>query len=311
MDLFHFFSVSGLAIEKRFAFLRKTALIIFLSPSLLFAASENMFIDLDITSKSDNNINQAKLDTDSVEDTITSGSLLVGFQYPINNMNALALSAGLKAQQFQKVRSQDSKSALFNAAYIWQRSISYRAPLYQLSVSSEIHNNNTRQQDSTIVNAQFTISSRITDVISVTGGAAYKTRDSESTVYDLNDQRLFVSGDYAFTKKITAYSTVSFITGDTFSVIRPDTDEELYIALSAGRDNVQWDDAFNAEFPSQVTRWQAYRIDADTQVFALGLNLGFGHSSSFDLSYTHAKVTGEADADYQRDIISGSLLKRF
>src|SRR5690606_16555390 len=98
---------------------------------------------------------------------------------------------------------------------------------------------------------------------------------------------------------------------DTFSVARPDTDAERLIALAAGKNNIQDDDAFNKTFPSVVTPWQAYRINADSQILTFGFNFGFGHGNSIDLSLTRADVSGDAGADYQRDIVNASLLKRF
>jgi hypothetical protein len=280
-------------------------------PQAVLSKPQNMFFDLDFTLKSDDNVNQAKLDTDSVEELISEGQLMAGYQLPISQMIALTLSSGLKVEQFQEVASQNSQSALLNAALLWQNSIAYRAPVYNFSVNYEIHNNDSKQQDSTIINSQLAISSRLTDIITGTFGLGHKFRDSESTVYDLEDYRAFLSGDYMLNKQLSIYSTLSFIQGETFSVIRPDSYQETVIALTTGIENLQWDEAYNEEFPSQTQDWISYKLDADTMVFSLGLNFGFGHGNAFDLSYTYADVSGDGGADYERNIFSGSLLKRF
>jgi len=269
------------------------------------------FFYLDISTQSDSNVNQAKLDSDSVEDSITTESLNIGFQQEINNMAAITLTAGVAAKQYKEVSTQNSASGLLGVSLIWQNEIGYRAPLYKLSIKNEFQKNESKQQNSTITNYKFIMRSRLTDIITGTMGLGFKNSDSESSVYDLRDSRILVSADYAINKKATLYTTLSFITGDTFSIARPDTDAERYIALSAGKKNIQWDEAYNQAFPSQVTSWQAYRIKADSQIYVLGCNFGFGHGSSIDLSFTRADVTGDAGADYQRDIINASLLKRF
>lgn len=271
----------------------------------------NFFIDLDISTQSDSNINQAKLNSDSVEDSITSENLTVGYQHTIDNLRALTMTVGIAGKQFREVDTQNSQSGILGAAFMWQNRIAYRAPIYQLSVKTEFQNNVSKQQDSTIINAEFFMSSRLTDIITGTLGLGYKYRDSESSVYDLTDARIFANADYALSKRATLYSTISFINGDTFSVVRPDTDAERYIALAAGKKNIQWDEAYNQAFPSKVTPWQAYRINASSQILSLGFNYGFSHGSSIDLSFTRADVSGDADASYERDIINASLLKRF
>jgi len=286
-------------------------IILNLNSPLLLAESGEFFFDMDMGVQSDSNVNQAKLKNDIVDDTVTSGSVTAGYQLSIDNMRAITLSAGLLGKQFKEVSTQNSVSSLIGAAFMWQNNIGYRAPLYQFSIKSEFHNNASKQQDSTIINSQISMSSRLTDVISGTLGFGHKYRDSDSSVYDLTDSRIFASADYVLNKSATLYGTLSLIKGDIFSVSRPDTDAERYIALAAGKNNIQWDEAFNEEFPSEVTRWQAYRINADTQVFVVGFNFGFGHGNSIDLSFTRADVSGEAGADYERNLVNASLLKRF
>ncbi len=274
-------------------------------------AQKNWFFDLDMTLQSDSNINQAKLDSQKVEDTVTSAQLSSGYQMDIDAMSALTLKAGLSAKQFKELRAQNSKSAHLGGSFLWQNSVGYRSPLYQLSFDSEFQNNDSKQQDSTILNAQFIVSMRVTDIVSATFGLGAKDRDSESTVYDLSDQRVFISGDYALNKKASLYATFSYITGDTFSVSIPGNSYDLLlIALDVGADNSQWDEAYNESLGGAGT-WQSYRTEADSLVYILGFNYGVGHSSSLDLSYTYADVSGDAGAEYQRGIISGSLLRRF
>lgn len=302
-------SKAGFCLKKYMV--RGSLLALSLMPVSAFSKPQELFFDLDLTSKWDTNVNQAKLDTDSVADTITEASASMGYKFKITRMLGLNLSGGLKTRQYKEVVSQSSRSLVMNADLLWQHGIGFRAPLYQLSVNYEIENNDTFQQDSTHINTTMLMSARLTDIVSGAMGVGYKYRDSESTVYDLTDARFFISGDYSINDNLSAYSTINLIQGQTFSVVRADTFEEIAIALAVGANNIQWDDAFNEEFPSAVTPWRAYRVDADTRVFTLGLNYGFGHGNALDLSYTRADVSGQAGADYVRDIFSGSLMKRF
>ena len=308
-QLHHFYKQGLIKLASCILFIMTGLLV--LSHQTAHAKPQNLFFDLDITTQADSNINQAKLKTDIVEDSITSSSIKMGYQFPVSYLSAFTASAGLAAKQFKEVTSQNSKSALFDFSYLWQNEIGYRAPLYQLNFNVEFNDNQTRQQESTIFNTQLLMNGRLTDVISGTLGLGYKYRDSESTVYDLSDARIFASADYALSKKATLYSTLSFISGSTFSVIRPDSDEGIYIALTVGPENIESDDSFNQAYPSQVTDWQVYRIDAQTQTLAFGFNYGFSHGLSVDFSALLVDVTGEAGADYQREILSASLLKRF
>ncbi len=302
-------SITAFCLKKYF--LKGSLIALMFFPVSAFSKPHNLFFDLDLTTKWDTNVNQAKLDTDSVTDTVTEASAAMGYQFEINRMLGLNVSTGLKTRQYKEVASQSSRSIVMNADLLWQNSIGFRAPLYQFSVNYEVEDNDTRQQTSTIINTTMLMSARLTDIVSGTVGLGYKYRDSESTVYDLTDYRFFISGDYSINDKLSAYSTINLIQGQTFSVVRADTFEEIAIALAVGANNIQWDDAFNEEFPSAVTPWRAYRVDASTTVFVLGLNYGFGHGNALDLSYTYADVSGQAGADYTRDIFSGSLMKRF
>ena len=98
---------------------------------------------------------------------------------------------------------------------------------------------------------------------------------------------------------------------DIFSVLIPSSYHQNFIALVSGQDNLESDDAFNDHFPSNISTWQTYRLDATTNTFTIGFNQGIAHGLSVDFSALLAQVSADADAEYDRILISASLLKRF
>lgn len=294
-------------------------LISFYSAPLLAESKNSWHVDMDLSTQSDDNIGQAQERIDIIEDSIVKANVSTTYEIPIDDLQAISIGASLSGEAYKEVDTLNNNSLGLQVAFLWQNRLGYTAPLFRLSFDLQELDSDSDDRDSTIMETMLTVSSNFTDTMSGTFGLSHKNQDSESDVFDLKNNRLFISLDHALGRNGTLYLTGSAIRGEVFSISRADAGssgngidiniESYYPALNAGNGNIQWDEAFNTHY-QPVNKWRAYRSDGDTQVAVIGYNHGFGHGFAIDISALAADVDADT-ATYKRQIFSGSLLKRF
>ena len=283
----------------------------------LYAESKNTWhFDIGASSQADSNINQAEHKDDIVEDSVYRLALAAAYEIPIGQLQAFSLNSTLSRETYKEVDTLNNTSLAVQAAFLWQNKLGYTAPLMRLSFNIREMNSDTEQRDSTFMTSMFTVSSQFTDAMSAVLGISHRNRDSKSDVYDLKNNRIFLSLDHVAGKTGTIYSTIGLSRGDIFSLSRPGAgdqdnaiDTESWLAALHNVETWQWDQAFNDHYQAN-TKWRAYRSAANTQTFLLGYNHGLGHNAALDISALYVDTTASA-ASYQRSIFNATMLKRF
>ena len=267
---------------------------------------------VELSAGSDDNVSRAQHEEDIIYDNFArlDSHFIFDYELSFNKSIALELQVAHQAYQHTELLSRNELSG--RLAYRWQNSFHYNSPWYQVFSDVSIWDLGEQQRDSTIYTQQAMVSARLTTIISGSLGAEYKSRDSESRVFDLTQSRVFGHLDYSWSDSLAFYSAYSYIQGDTVSTVQGEYCNGLiatstYSILTVSKE-VEWDQIFNDAYCGQ---WISYRLAAVTQTFVLGGNYGFDHSSSLDLSWFYADVEAEGDNYYQRQIIQLNYLKAF
>lgn len=267
---------------------------------------------VDVTVEADDNQTRAERTRDQVEDVSAMLSASVAADWSPDPRYLLSVALVGEAQRFQDISELDTNSAMLRAAWRWQPTIGFTAPVFEINASTRVDDVKTDQRDSTVNRVQAFVTRKLTDRLTTSLGAEYRTRDSDGSVWDLIDRRWFLNLDLMLSQHDAGYFTFSRISGDTFSSAQRQfcngsvpTD---LLDLINGATEIEPDEAYNEALCGD---WIAYRLDANTNVFTLGYNRGFGHTMSLDMSWTFVDVTGDEGNEYERNVLRATLLKRF
>lgn len=280
--------------------------------SVSWAEAPSFFVDAELTVGYDDNLSQAERERDTIEDHFVEGQLGLLFNQELNFHSALSVKGFLSGQAYETARSMSRGSVGVEASIRYQPTFGFLEPFYRLSVTAQMDEYEFEQRDSDVIKAQLVATKRITDRLTSSLGTEYRYRDSDGSVWDTEDVRVFLNGDLMLTKDLALYSTYSFLKGDVTSSAQVSfcngvVADDIYGLIQASTE-LEVDEALSEDF---CGTWVAYRLDATTHAFMAGLNQGFGHSWSLDASVLWASVNGEGNNDYYRRIYRLSVLARF
>lgn len=281
--------------------------------SLPACAEEGRWVvDGELTAVSDSNIGRAERDRDIVPDQGVLANLGVVLLTEPSFGTAVNLRAFVEGEAWAEMDKLDRSSAGGQVTGRWAPLRGYRAPVFQMVLTAQLDDYAVDQRDSRVQTAQLSGSQRVNDRIRVSYGLERSLRYSDGSVFDTRQSRAFVTADFDLDRNWSAYTAYSHLRGDTFSTAQvsfcngvPANDIFGLISASTA---LEPDQAFNESFCGS---WLAYRLKAQTHALTLGLNRGFGHSLSGDLSVQGVQVNGQGDNDYQRVIVRAGLLARF
>lgn len=277
-----------------------------------FANDHGLDVSADVTYANDDNQSQAERRRDRVEDQSWSGQIAVIGDLEFARSQLVALRIFGEKEAFDEVGELDRSSVGGAASWRMRYGRGFTAPVFEINASMQDDDYDTDQRDSTVTRAQAFVTRRLTDRLTMTLGGEYRKRDSEGSVWDLEDARLFFNADLMLGQRLAAYGTFSRINGDVASSAQRSfcngaVARDIFDLIDAAT-AIEKDEAYNAAFCGD---WVAYRLDARSNVYTLGLNYALGHAMALDLSVLDAAVEGSSDNSYDRRVYRATLLKRF
>jgi hypothetical protein len=296
-------------------FISATALIAVLSASgSAWALKEDLRFDGSIMQSWDDNQSQAQFDRDKVEDNALQVNGNLGWEKTIFSRSLIVLSGFAEYEMMDEVSPLDRLSIGLKGVYRWQPSSAFTAPLIEFNLSYQDDDYDEDSRDSGVLQSQLFVTRRLTDRITATAGLQYRKRDSAGSVWDLEDYRLFINGDYLLNQSAALYVTYSYNDGDTFSSAQRSfcngASATDILPLIDAATAVEADQAYNDTFCGD---WLAYRIDAQAHIGVAGVNYALSHNTSLDFSIVQASVveSNEREVEYDRRLIRASIMRRF
>lgn len=283
------------------------------TPAVWAAEEESPWIfDGEVVLGYDSNVSRAGFTRDVVEDATASESFAVAWNHEFGEMSAMTLRGFVEGEQFADIDSLNRGSAGVQAIYRWQHKLGFSAPFFQASLAAQTDDFASVLRDADRYTAQVFMTKRITDALRASVGLEGMLAEADGKVFDLAQTRLFVNADLALNDRWAVYGTWSVINGDTTSSAQlvfcnGASAVDLYGLIDAAN-AVETDEALN---DALCGSWLAYRLPALTHTFVVGINRGFGHHLSLDVSAQQVMVSAEGDNEYKRTLLRAGILARF
>lgn len=269
-------------------------------------------LDGELTATHDSNVGRAERERDIVADQSVLANIGLVLLTEPSFSTALNFRAFVEGEAWASMEALDRGSAGGQVTGRWAPLRGYRAPVFQLVFTGQVDDYGVHQRDSRVYTTQLAASQRVNDRIRVSYGVEDSLRISAGSVFDIRQQRAFVNADLDIDRNWNLYTAYSYLHGDTFSTAQvsfcngvPANDIFGLISASTA---LEPDKAFNDSFCGS---WLTYRLKAQTHALTLGVNRGFGHHLSADVSVQGVQVLGQGDNDYQRVLVRAGLLARF
>lgn len=196
-----------------------------------------------------------------------------------------------------------------SAAYRIQPVVGFSKPWIELSGELQwLRHADSELRDGNIVSLTASVGSYVTDRVRLSGGAGVDRRSGDATgLYDLSTTRLFATLDLRVGDRATLYGRIARIAGDhVFTAIDP-TSQGWLIPIS---EVIVSDPALAGGFGGAAPA--AYRLEAKTLVYDLGINYPLAGAHALDFSLTHAASETDRDArKYDATQLRAAYLYRF
>ena len=273
---------------------------------------KNWSVNLDTGGYYDSNVGKAKRLRDTVEDEVAY--INADWQYTWQPSAGTLLSWRLlgEAERFDTLETLNNQSYGTAIAFSWQNSFGFLAPFYRASLSAKRLESDSPGRSSDIVEFQAFATKRLTTDMTGRLGYQYDSVRAEHEVFDNDQHRVFANLDYIWSQDLVTYFTASYAQGNIYSVAQGGfcnglAADDIYPLIKYSE--VIWrDKSFNQHFCGD---WFAYRLEADTQTYALGFNYALSHQYSLDVSATYIDSQVSDNVDYQRELIRAGILVRF
>lgn len=250
----------------------------------------------------DNNIGKSQWEGDIEEDLFFSGSAQASYTKGLGFSQALTFTAEARVEEFQDFDGLSNTQAGGMVDYRFQTRSGFTAPIYSVFFKAMQADFETDIRDSNTFDLGLSATRRLTSRITGTLGITATRRDADqSEVFDLERTRYFGNLDWTLSRSVAVYGTYSFIDGDVFSTATP------RLSILNWAEAIEPDNAFGGVANNKFV----YRLDAETQILRLGMNIGLSSKSAIDISVDRLNSDAVGPIEYELTSVAASFFYRF
>lgn len=260
-------------------------------------------LDLRTTVSRDDNVGRSERARDRRADEILTLAGRLTLPLRLSSAAVMSLEAGVQRQQHEDLDGLDGWQAGGGARLRWRPRGGFTAPWYEVHVGADaIRVDGSELRNGYLLRTGVVAGRRLTDRIRLRAGYGFEHRRAEgSAVFDLDSHRLFGAADYHLAGRALLYARVEGRHGDVFSLATPDPQ-----ILAAAEARVA-EDALRGPAGGPLV---AYRLQAETVLAELGVNLPIGSAVALDASALMHRSNGRGGIDYDGLVLQVSLLFR-
>jgi len=283
---------------------RILVLIMFISACSQSLADTESNINLDVAISHDDNLNISPDDEFAIDSLFASVGASYNLNKKINYKSFFDSHLTLKYENYQDTDGLNNTEFSAGIGYNIKPGAGFTKATYILKGDIRVNDYETDIRDRTVYEATGIMSFWVTNTISMRTGLTARMRDSDSTVFDTKDFRLFINADLILNRKSTLYSTLNLLTGDLTSTIDQDDENEEILDLINQADAIEFDPTFGDNMI-------AYKVNTDIAALTLGYNYVFSRKQSLDFSARYAIGKADFNVDYNATFINFSYLVSF
>jgi hypothetical protein len=263
-----------------------------------FAAPPALRFDSEVAYTVDDNVSRAERDWEIEKDSFFSVAVGANHLMPLSPTSRITFRGVVRGEFYSEFDGLSNTTATLTTTYHYRASGTFLEPTYAAFLKLGVAEYDSELRDSNLYSIGVSMRKAFTDRISFAGSLSHNARESDSTVFDTNENSLLLNLDYELGSRSTTYLTYNYLVGDITS-------------SSAGwLELVNAVDAINAE--DVFENWFAYRVDGTTHVFTLGTNFRFNEKHSLDFSARWVdSEASSAPVTYKRTQFSAAYLARF
>jgi hypothetical protein len=265
-----------------------------LSLAALAALAQPVRFGLDAELEHDDNVPRGLLEEDRRSDTIASVGASATHSTVLGPRSGVVLRGGARYAHFAEFEDISPFSLHASASYRVQPVVGFSAPWIELLGELQwLRHGDSELRDGSIAALTASVGSHLTDRVRVSAGAGASERSGgDPGLYDLSTTRVFATLDYRVGIGMTLYGRVARIAGDhVFTAIDPTSQGYLADIYDVRVADPALASGFNGTAPL------AYRLEATSMVYDLGLNYPLGGTQAIDVSLTY--YTAKPDLDYR------------
>lgn len=299
-------------IFRKGAVIKFLLLVCFICAHPLQSAGKSWFVSLDTGGFYDSNLTNASRNRDTVEDEGYFVNFSLDKDWEPTRFSLLTATVIAETERYDTVSEFNSSSFGGELSYSWQNRFGFLSPFYKVSVGLLEKYADYDDLDGNKYYFQAVVNRRVLDSLTAHAGYRYEVMDAEEEVFSTKEHKVFLNLEYFIGKRMAAYATAGYKTGDVVSSAQgvfcnglPATDIYPLIKYS---DVIETNHALNSHFCGD---WFSYRLDADTTSLTLGVNYQFNLGVSFDLSALLVNSEVSDQIEYQREIYRAGIVVGF
>lgn len=254
--------------------------------------AERMRAGLDLELLHETNVNRAAAPDSERSDTILTAEVHGTQAFLLSGRSGLVARGGLRIAGYARYSDLSFVSLSGRADYRYQRQPGFTGTVYQLSAAVDgLQHLDSRIRDSVIADLSIGVGRHMTDRIRLGAGLGHEWRAARGDVYDTSATRVQGTVDYRLPPRGALYTRLTYIDGDqVFNSAYGGTQASLWTYGSASAPDPALTRAFGGKTPT------AYRVDAQTWVYDVGLNHALDGTRSLDFSvgYSDSEARGAA-----------------
>lgn len=256
----------------------------------------------------DTNVNRAAVKKEKQSDDSVSVEAYAARGILLSSRSGLVLKAAVHATEYFEFGDLSSLGVTARASYRFQPSPGFTSPWIELAGQVDgFRYRDSHIRDGYAGSAAASVGKYFTDRIRMEAGVGYDRRGGgDGGVYDLSNRKIWAALDYRLTTKTTLYGSATWIDGEqVFTLLNT----AAWASLTTYAKAQAPDPVFSSAFGAAPT---AYRVDARTDRYELGVNIALRGNDALDLGWSHFDSrASKGDGKYDGDVYRVSYLYRF
>ncbi len=256
----------------------------------------------------DSNVNRAALGNEKQSDDSISVEAYAARAFVLSGRSGLVLRGAVRGTQFSDFHDLSNLGISGRAAYRIQPSPGFTSPWIELSGQVDAFRyRNSDIRDGYAGTVAASVGKYFTDRIRTEAGVGLEQRHgNEGGVYNLSNRKVWMSLDYKVNSRAIVYGSATLMDGEqVFTLFNSAGWANLYGYAKAQAP----DPAFSSAFGGAPT---AYRVDARTARYELGINIALQSNNALDLGWSHFDSRADRGGGrYSGDAFRIGYLHRF
>jgi hypothetical protein len=256
----------------------------------------------------DTNVNRAAIGKEEQSDDSVSMEAYAARSFLLSSRSGLLLRGAMHATDYFDFHDLSSLGVSGRASYRFQPSPGFTSPWIELAGQVD----GFKYRDSVIrdgyaTSATASVGKYFTDRIRMEAGAGYDRRGGGSSgVYDLSNRKIWTAFDYKLTPKMTFYGSATWMEGEQVFTL---FNTAAWAPLTTSAKAEAADPVFSSAFGGAPT---AYRVDARTDRYELGVNIALRGNDALDFGWSHFDSRADRSGQkYDGDAFRVGYLIRF